>query len=381
MLSRPEIPVDFPKVLGKTMRINEVEQLNEGFGDWMRAGLYKNLGIGGEKGNAAATMYHFLDGFTQQYKQAMNAAKESGMQPNPSKFIDSYLQRYGWQASKKQKRALMGLAADPKKLAKAMYSVGMSQARDPQGYVMGQQGAGAPAGQGRQAGQRGQQQLNKQQLMKALQQAQAQLKKFQGTPELSSASQGIIDGIKGLTGPENLDDLSAVAKTAMQMLYSQDKEKYNQLYKEITTGQKATDMSPEAQAAAKRVEKLKAAAAAADAEASPFSRMPGSEPQPQPKTPEEFAARRIAKQKAAMAGLNGGPATTAPAATPTEPAAEPAQQSLARPASAIRSASGQTMPTTPSMNPMQVPGARTSLNPEVAKAAPKVAKKVPARVK
>lgn len=377
------------------MRINEVElkQLNEGLGDWLRAGLYNTTGMGGEKGNAAANMYQFTDGFSQQYKQAMNAAKESGMPMNSTGFINSYLNRYGWQATRSQKRALAALANDPKKLAKAMYSIGMSQSRDPQGYVLGR-GAGAPAGvQGAQGAKP--QQLNKQQLLKALQQAQAQLKKLQSGPQLSSETQGIISGIQRLTGPENLDDLSAVAKTAMQMLYSQDKDKYNELFKEITTGQKAAT-TPEEQAAAKRVEKLKAAAKAADAESAPFSKVPGATPEPPPRNADEIAARRIAKQKAAMAALNGMTAARQPAAaTQAEPAAKPALPTAqptqadtataapsAKPLTApIKGAGGQEFPTTPSMKPVQVPGARASLNPtEPAKVATKVPAKVARKV-
>ena len=48
----------------------------------------------------------------------------------------------------------------------------------------------------------------------------------------------------------------------MQTLYGQNKEKYTELYKEITTGTKA--VGP-ADIAARRAEKLKAATAAADA--------------------------------------------------------------------------------------------------------------------
>lgn len=349
------------------MRINEVEQLNEGFGDYMRAGLYNKLGIGGQKGNAAANMYNFLDGFTQQYKQSINAAKEAGMPADPNKFIDSYLNRYGWQASKKQRRAMMGLVNDPSKLAKAMYSIGMQQNRDPQGYVTGK-AAGAPAGSMKSAGQP---QMNKQQITRALQKAQAELDRVKSGPDLNSTSQGVISSIRGLTGPDNLDDLAAITKAAMQTLYGQDKAKYNELYKEITTGQKA-DVSSAEEIAARRVEKLKAAAQAADAEATPFSKMPGSEPAPQPRTPDEFAARRLAKQKAAMSAMNN-PAPAAQAAPAQEPAA---QQSFNRPASsAVKSASGQELPTQPSMNPRQVPGALSSMNQQTSANTAPVAKK------
>lgn len=376
------------------MKINEVEQkqLNEGIGDWMRAGLYNTLGIGGQKGNAAANMYHFLDGFTQQYKQSVNAAKESGLPMDYNRFIDSYMGRYGWTANKKQKRAMMGLVNDPKKLAKAMYAVGMSQERNQQGNVIGkQQGVGTPMGatsKGANA------QMSKQELLKALQQAQEQLKQAQSGPQLSPASQKIVGEIQRLTGQENLDDLAAITKIAMQTLYSQNKERYEALYKEITTGQKA-GVSPEEQIAAKRVAKLKAAAQAADAQSAPFSKLPGEEPAPT--TPDGIAARRMAKQKAAMAAINGEtPKATAPAQQPAQQAEpdgrveptlqqEPATQpSFARPtSSAIKGAGGQELPTQPSFNPRQVPGAMNTLNQQAKIAAPaaKPARKLPAKVR
>jgi hypothetical protein len=324
------------------MKINEVEQLNEGLGDWMRAAAYNTLGVGGDKGNQAANMYKFTDGFKQMLGQTSRAAKDAGIDMDYNQLIDSYLAKYGWQASKKQKKALLKLTNDPGKLAKAMYVVGMSQPRDNNGYMMGTQGyqQRGRQGQQRQPGRAPKIKKNSAPVdrnndgvddMTGGQVAQStggagafgSMASQLGAegPNLGNKTQQLISAIQNLRGADNLDDLAAITKTAMQVLYSQDKSTYNDLYKEIMTGQKGPGTMADA-FASRRVEKQKAAANAANASATPFSRLPTAAPAaqtapaaqatPTPTTPDDISARRIAKQKAATAALNGPASTRVP---------------------------------------------------------------------
>lgn len=58
-----------------------------------------------------------------------------------------------------------------------------------------------------------------------------------GTEQLNPTTKQIVNNIKKYTGASNLDDLTRIAKTAMQVLYKQNPTKYTELYKEITSGQ------------------------------------------------------------------------------------------------------------------------------------------------
>lgn len=354
------------------MRVNEF--VTEGILDSARAALYRTTGIGGQAGLHTANKVRFINGFKAQYKLARDAAKDAGMPFDPMRMATTYMAKYGWQADPGQLEYLKNLttspvgkplAVAPEKIANAMYSIGMQQNRDSQGYIAG--AGGYSSGGYSQGGRRG--------------------KKAAQAPELSVTTERIVATINKLVGRENLDDLSAIAKAAMQTLYKQDKEKYTELYKEIMTGQKAEPeekpLSPEEQFAQKRQAKLKAATAAADAGSNAFSKMPGAaQAEPAPKTPEEAAARRIAKQKAAMAAINGQPAqpeapaaekpvmTTKVDATTTPPA------SIARnDFPSIKGPNGQPLPTQPSMNPRQFPGSLASMNQKISSPAKKPTKR------
>ncbi len=381
------------------MKINEVEQLNEGLGDWARAAIYNTLGIGGQKGNQAATMYHFIDGFKQQLGQTLRAAKSSGLPVDYDQIIDSYLNKYGWYANPQQKEYLKSIASNPTKLAKAMYAVGVNQFRDKNGTINDPRTQGNQNQPSIDANKDGKDDRTlapvkkskkvQPQTMAEPEQTQADTdandgagasafgqmaRQLSGEPQLSASTQKLISQINSLKGASNLDDLVAVAKSAMQTLYAQNKEKYNELYQEITTGQKA---QPEPQGndlaqsfAAKRIAKQKAAIDAIN----------GPQGKPEPSTADDIAAKRIAKQKAAIDAIDGK--TTEPEVAPSE---TPPTASVPKvPGTAtVRGRDGQALPTSPSMKPFQIPGARTKSETPPAKASeapPQTAKaKRPAR--
>jgi hypothetical protein len=53
---------------------------------------------------------------------------------------------------------------------------------------------------------------------------------------IAPTTKQIIKSIKKYTNEDDLDDLAKIAKTAMQVLYSQDPDSYTNLYNEITAG-------------------------------------------------------------------------------------------------------------------------------------------------
>jgi hypothetical protein len=53
---------------------------------------------------------------------------------------------------------------------------------------------------------------------------------------IAPTTKQIIKIIKKYTNEDDLDDLAKIAKTAMQVLYSQDPDSYTKLYNEITAG-------------------------------------------------------------------------------------------------------------------------------------------------
>lgn len=247
------------------MRANEI--ITEGVMDSARAALYRTTGIGGDAGNQIANKVKFINGFKEQLRLAQDAAKTANMPFDVLRMVNAYLAKYGWTVDTNQQQYLKDLTTSPvgkplqvkpDVLANAVYSIGMQQSRDADGYVTSTGGysqGGGSYGSARRG-------------RKGSKAAQPQ--------ELSVTTERIVDTIGKLVGPENLDDLAAIAKQAMKVLYSQDKEKYTELYKEIMTGQKAepeaAPLSPEEQFAQRRKEKLKAASAAANAGANPFTK-------------------------------------------------------------------------------------------------------------
>ncbi len=104
-----------------------------------------------------------------------------------------------------------------------MYMLMSQQTTNQQGYVKGsnspQQYGASPQqyGASPQAGGRAQQQTA-------------------AAPQLEPTTTNVIKQIQKLTGPERLDDLSEITKSAMKVLYKQNPTKYADLYKEIMTG-------------------------------------------------------------------------------------------------------------------------------------------------
>jgi len=232
--------------------------------DQIRTSMYRNLGMGGDAGNEIAGRENFVNRFVQQVKQNQKSAGKSGMPLNVDKMVQSYLGQYGWVADPEQQaqlsklanavskeRGMMGGSAlyspNLKKLANAMYTVGSQQLRDPKtGLTPSKSGAGGAPGGTTGASASG------------------------SSEQLSTATEQLVQRIQKLVGPENNDDLERIAKTAMQVLYKQNPTAYTQLYKEIMTGETKKKVDPN-QLAANRIEKQKAAAAAADASATPKS--------------------------------------------------------------------------------------------------------------
>lgn len=232
--------------------------------DQIRKSMYRNLGIGGDGANEIAARDNFVNRFVQQVKQNQKSSAKSGMPLDVDKIVRSYLGQHGWVADTEQQAQLSKLASavsnekgvmggaamyspNLKKLANAMYVIGSQQLRDPKtGLAMGGNGATGQAGAAGQAG------------------GQA----AQAPEQLSTATAQIVDKIQKLVGPENNDDLERIAKTAMQVLWKQNPTAYTDLYKEIMTGSTKKKIDPK-QLAANRIEKQKAAAAAANASAVP----------------------------------------------------------------------------------------------------------------
>lgn len=268
------------------MRLKEViveTQLNE-FGDQIRTSMYRNLGIGGDAANEIAAKKNFVDRFTQQVKQNQKAASKSGLPLNMDKLIKSYLGQYGWSADAEQQTQLKQLAdavsketgmmggsafysPELTKLANAMYMIGSQQIRDPRtgqslGGGAGLQGGGpggASAGDSAGATDDG-----------------------KPEPELSVTTQQIIAKIQKLVGKDNLDDLTSIAKYAMQVLYKQSPQTYTDLYKEIMTGEtKKKALSPQEVAARKRQILQKRAARQANSTSTPAPATP-TEPEDNP---------------------------------------------------------------------------------------------------
>lgn len=234
--------------------------------DQIRTSMYRNLGIGGDAANEIAGRDNFVNRFVQQVKQNQKSSAKSGMPFDVDKMVRSYLGQYGWVADPEQQEQLSKLAAavskekgvmggaamyspNLKKLANAMYMIGSQQLRDPKtGLAVGGKGAAGQAG--------------------AAGSVQAGGQAAQAPEQLSTATEQIVDKIQKLLGPENNDDLERIAKTAMQVLWKQNPTAYTDLYKEIMTGSTKKKVDPN-QLAANRVAKQKAAAAAANASAVP----------------------------------------------------------------------------------------------------------------
>ena len=88
MLLNHVTKLDFPIVLGKTMKINEVV-LNEGWGDAfdrVRSAIYKNTGFGGDPANIAGSRIKFLDDFKQELALAQRSAKNAGVELKNEQF-------------------------------------------------------------------------------------------------------------------------------------------------------------------------------------------------------------------------------------------------------------------------------------------------------
>lgn len=197
------------------------EIINEfGIGDVSnaaRASMYRNLGIGGDAANEIAAQQSFVKRFTQQLKLS-NQSKTASI-PN---MITAYMAQHNWVANAEQSKMLQDLAAqaqrNPKmytQLAKEMWQVGQEQIRDQNGMVQGQ-------GQGQQS-------------------ADPSKLNLDGKPEaIDPGTKQIIAAISKLRGKHQINDLTKIAKKAMQMLYKLDPTAYKKLYQQIMSGKGPT---------------------------------------------------------------------------------------------------------------------------------------------
>lgn len=199
------------------MKLKEV--IVEGIGDAIRSGIYKATGYGGNPANQSATKVKFINDLKQKLKLNKDSARRSGVPFDTNKYVDSYLAKYNAKVDDEQREQLKKLANNPDKFANYMYMLMSQQTTDQSGYVRGnnspqQYGAGPQQLAGAARGQ---------------QSAAA-------APQLEPASTNVIKQIQKLTGPERLDDLAEITKSAMKVLYKQNPTKYADLYKEIMTG-------------------------------------------------------------------------------------------------------------------------------------------------
>ena len=217
------------------MKLKEV--IVEGIGDAIRSGIYKATGYGGNPANQSATKVKFINDLKQKLKLNKDSSSRSGVPFDSNKYVDSYLAKYNAKVDDEQRDQLKKLANNPDKFANYMYMLMSQQTTNQQGYVQGsnspqqygvgpqqygagpqQYGAGPQQyGAGPQAGGRAQQQTA-------------------AAPQLEPTTTNVIKQIQKLTGPERLDDLSEITKSAMKVLYKQNPTKYADLYKEIMTG-------------------------------------------------------------------------------------------------------------------------------------------------
>lgn len=203
------------------MKLKEV--IVEGIGDAIRSGIYKATGYGGNPANQSATKIKFINDLKQKLKLNKDSARRSGVPFDTNKYVDSYLAKYNAKVDDEQREQLKKLANNPDKFANYMYMLMSQQTTNQQGYVKGsnspqQYGAGSQQyGAAPQAGGRAQQQTA-------------------AAPQLEPTTTNVIKQIQKLTGPERLDDLSEITKSAMKVLYKQNPTKYADLYKEIMTG-------------------------------------------------------------------------------------------------------------------------------------------------
>jgi len=203
------------------MKLKEV--IVEGIGDAIRSGIYRATGYGGNPANQSATKVKFINDLKQKLKLNKDSARRSGVPFDTNKYVDSYLAKYNAKVDDEQRDQLKKLANNPDKFANYMYMLMSQQTANQQGYVQGsnspqQYGAGPQQyGAGPQAGGRAQQQTAT-------------------APQLEPTTTNVIKQIQKLTGPERLDDLAEITKSAMKVLYKQNPTKYSDLYKEIMTG-------------------------------------------------------------------------------------------------------------------------------------------------
>jgi len=189
------------------MKLKEV--IVEGIGDAIRSGIYKATGYGGNPANQSATKIKFINDLKQKLKLNKDSSSRSGVPFDSNKYVDSYLAKYNAKVDDEQRDQLKKLANNPDKFANYMYMLMSQQTTNQQGYV---KGSNSP------------------------QQYGASPQQYGASPQLEPTTTNVIKQIQKLTGPERLDDLSEITKSAMKVLYKQNPTKYADLYKEIMTG-------------------------------------------------------------------------------------------------------------------------------------------------
>lgn len=112
-------------------------------GDWAKAKAYTNLGgLGGKSGAGAAARQSFLSKFVSDYNRYMMSAKQGGMeQPSMQEYVESYINKYKWNASPEQvAKIVTASAGDVNKLANNMFTLASDQSYDEFGRTGGQGG-------------------------------------------------------------------------------------------------------------------------------------------------------------------------------------------------------------------------------------------------
>jgi replication initiation and membrane attachment protein DnaB len=210
------------------MKLNEFI-LKESFADSIRTSLFRNFGVGGEAGQELAARDIFIKRVVQQFKNSISSAKMAGdNNPNVSDMVTSYLNKYQWQTTTKDKQMLASLSSEAQtnqaaltKLANYLYVIGNNQPK-----------AGRDS------------QDRTEPTMEPSNSAQAT---GSSQDKIAPTTQTIIQTINKLTGPNYFDDLQQIAKVAMSALYKQNPTEYTKLYKEITSAGSTPDANPNIQ--------------------------------------------------------------------------------------------------------------------------------------
>jgi hypothetical protein len=197
--------------------------IKESIADKFKTGLFKNLGIGGEAGEELLAKDMFIKRLVQQFKNSINSAKMAGDEdPDVGDMVTSYINKYRWQTTPRDQQMLSNLSQEAQtnqsaltKLANYLYVVGSNQPKS----SANNQDRTEPTSQVTGSSQ----------------------------DKIAPTTQTIVSSINKLVGPNYFDDLTLVAKAAMNALYKQNPTEYTKLYREIVSGGSTADDNPNIQ--------------------------------------------------------------------------------------------------------------------------------------